>query len=206
MRIWHSLAQQFRQPSGIVGRLAGFLFRINVEGIEWTIRQLDIQPGDHVLEIGFGPGHGIQRAARLATNGKVAGVDLSDVMLKQARRRNAAAIASGQVELRVGTVAALPYPDDGFHKVFGTNVVYFWRHPVDLLQEIRRVLKPGGRLALYVISKEDIAGFNVTQTGVYRLYNGEELTALLTQAGFRDARFVTQVERHRTGICALAEK
>jgi hypothetical protein len=55
MGLWHSLAQQFRQPTGIVGRIAGFLFRMNVEGIEWTIRQLDIQSTDHVLELGFGP-------------------------------------------------------------------------------------------------------------------------------------------------------
>lgn len=206
MGLWHSLAQQFRQPTGLVGRIAGFLFRLNVTGIEWTIRQLDIQPTDHVLEIGFGPGHGIKRATGLASQGKVAGIDLSDVMRNQATRRNAAAITVGQVELRVGSVATLPYRDNSFHKVFGTNVVYFWRHPVDMLQEIRRVMKPGGRLALYVISKEDIAGFKVTQTGIYHLYTGEELAGLLTQAGFRQARFLTQSERHRTGICGIAEK
>lgn len=206
MGLWHTLAQQFRQPAGFLGRLAGFFFRINLEGIDWTIGLLEIQPTDHVLEIGFGPGHGIQQVAKLAAQGRVAGVDLSEVMLKQATRRNAAALAAGQIELRLGSAAALPYPDHSFHKVFGTNVVYFWRHPVAMLEEIRRVMKPGGRLALYVISKEDIAKFKVTQTGVYYLYSGEELAELLTQAGFHQARFVTKPERHRTGICAMAEK
>ena len=206
MGLWHTLAQQFRQPTGFLGRLAGFLFRINLEGIDWTIRQLEIQPGDHVLEIGFGPGHGIQQAARLASQGKVAGVDFSGLMLQQASRRNATDIAGGNVELRLGDASGLPYPDNSFNKVFGTNVVYFWTDPVATLQEIRRVMKPGGRLALYVISKEDIAKFKVTQTGVYQLYTGEELAGLLTQAGFHQARFVTKPERHRTAICALAEK
>ena len=206
MGLWHTLAQQFRQPAGFFGRLAGFLFRINFEGIDWTISLLEIQPTDHVLEIGFGPGHGIEQVARIAVQGRVAGVDFSETMWQQATHRNAAAIATGKVELRLSDASTLPYQDNSFHKVFATNVVYFWKDPVATLHEIRRVMKPGGRLALYVISKEDIAKFKVTQTGLYHLYTGEELAGLLAQAGFHQARFVTKAERHRTGICGLAEK
>ena len=205
MGLWHSIARQFRQPSGFFGRLAGVLFRINREGIDWTIDQLEIQPTNHVLEIGFGPGHGIQQVAKIAVQGRVSGVDFSETMLQQALRRNAEAIATGQVELQLSDASTLPYPDNRFHKVFATNVVYFWKDPLANLQEIRRVMKPGGRLALYVIAKEDLLKFKVTQTGVYQLYTGDELAGLLTQAGFRQARFVTKSERHRTGVCAIAE-
>jgi len=59
---------------------------------------------------------------------------------------------------------------------------------------------------LYVIAKENLQKFRLTQTGVYQLYTGEDLMRLLTQAGFRQARFVTKAERHRTGICGVAEK
>ncbi|MBU6434187.1 MAG: methyltransferase domain-containing protein [Nitrospirae bacterium] len=206
MGLWHRLAQQFRQPTGILGRLAGVFFRINLEGIDWTISLLEIQPTDHVLEIGFGPGHGIQQVARIATQGRVAGVDFSEAMFQQASRRNAAAITVGRVELCLGDASALLYPDNTFHKIFATNVVYLWKDPLVNLQELRRVMKPGGRLALYVIAKEDLLKFKVTQTGVYQLYTGDDLVRLLTQAGFRPARFVTKAERHRIGICALAEK
>ena len=206
MGLWHRLAQQFRQPTGFLGRLAGFFFRINLEGIDWTISLLEIQPTDHVLEIGFGPGHGIQQVARLAPQGRVAGVDFSETMLQQASRRNAAAITAGRVELCLGDASALLYPDNTFHKIFATNVVYFWKDPLANLQEFRRVMKPGGRLALYVIAKDDLLKFKLTQTGVYQLYTGEDLVQLLTQAGFHQTRFVTKPERHRIGICALAEK
>jgi ubiquinone/menaquinone biosynthesis C-methylase UbiE len=207
MGLWHKLAQQFRQPSGIVGRVLGFLFRMNREGIDWTIEQLDIQPTDHVLEIGFGSGLGIQRAASLATQGRVAGVDFSQTMLEQATRRNAAAIDAGLVELCLGDATALLYPENTFHKAFATNVIYFWQDPLANLRELHRVMKPGGRLALYVIAKEDLLKLKfITQTGVYQLYTDEDLVRLLTQAGFYQARFVAKPERHRTGICALAEK
>lgn len=59
---------------------------------------------------------------------------------------------------------------------------------------------------MYVISKEDLQKFKVTQTGVYHLYSGEELVGLLKEAGFHQARFVTKLERRRTGICAIADK
>jgi arsenite methyltransferase len=207
MGLWHRLAQQFRQPSGLLGRLIGFLFRINREGIDWTINLLEIQPTDHVLEIGFGPGHGIQAAASRATQGRVAGVDFSQTMLEQATGRNAVAIDAGLVELCLGDATALLYPENTFHKAFATNVIYFWKDPLAYLRELHRVLKPGGRVALYVIAKEDLLKFKlVIQTGVYQLYTGEDLVRLLTQAGFHQARFVTKRERHRTGICALAVK
>lgn len=206
MGLWHRLAQQFRQPTGFLGRLAGFFFRINLEGIDWTISLLEIQSTDHVLEIGFGPGYGIQQVAKIAAQGRVAGVDFSEAMLRQASRRNDAAIAASRVELCLGDASALLYPENTFHKVFATNVAYFWKDPLPNLRELRRVMKPGGSLALYVTAKEDLLKFKVTQTGVYHLYAGEELVRLLTQAGFHQARFVTKAERHRTGICALAEK
>ena len=206
MGLSHTLATQFRQPRGWLGRLAGFLFRINREGIQWTIRLLDIQPTDRVLEIGFGPGYGIETAAARAPQGKVAGVDFSETMVQRARRRNDAVIAAGRVELRQGDTSALPYSDNSFDRVFATNVIYFWKDPATNLKELQRVMKPGRRLALYVIAKEELAEMKITQTGVYTLYTGDELVRLLTQAGFRHARFKTKPERFRTGVCALAEK
>lgn len=206
MGLLHALAKQFRRPSGFLGKLLGFVFRMNQEGIDWTIGLLDIRPADRVLEIGFGPGHAIRQVAGLASQGKVAGVDFSETMVRQARRRNEEAIAVGHVELKQGEASALPYPDDSFDKVFATNVIYFWRDPAANLTEIKRVLKPGGRVALYVIAKEELVEYKLTQTGVYTLYSGDELARLLAQAGFRNARFETRAERFRTGICALAEK
>jgi ubiquinone/menaquinone biosynthesis C-methylase UbiE len=208
MGLLHALAQQFRQPAGWPGRIAGSLFlRINREGIDWTIGLVGIHQTDHVLEIGFGPGYGIQEVTRLAAQGRVAGMDISGTMLEQASRRNAAAIAAGKVELRLGDAAKLPYPDSSFHKVFATNVLYFWTDLFTTLHEIWRVLKPGGRVALYFIAKEEMLKYKlVTQTGLYRLYTGEDVVEMLKRTGFQNAQFVTKSERFRTGVCAIGEK
>jgi hypothetical protein len=56
MKLWHRLAEQCCRPTGFLGQVVGFLFRMNREGIDWTINLLEIQPADHVLEIGFRSG------------------------------------------------------------------------------------------------------------------------------------------------------
>jgi hypothetical protein len=139
MGLWHSIAQQVRQPAGLFGRLAGFFFRINLEGIDWTISLLEIQPTDHVLEIGLG------RAT--AFSGWPGSLFMAGVPAWTSPTR---CYSKRPVAMREPwppvwlscdwvTRSALPYPDNSFHKVLGTNVVYFWKDPATTLREIRRV-------------------------------------------------------------------
>ena len=68
-----------------VGRLAGWIMahrRSNIERNRWTVGLLDIQETDHVLELGFGPGLAIEQVARLATKGRVVGIDHSALMVE----------------------------------------------------------------------------------------------------------------------------
>ena len=66
-----------------------------------------MQPQDHILEIGFGPGLAIRELARRATDGFVLGIDHSEVMVRQAAIRNRAAIEQGRVNLRFGSAMDL---------------------------------------------------------------------------------------------------
>ncbi|MGH2371326.1 MAG: class I SAM-dependent methyltransferase, partial [Chloroflexota bacterium] len=88
--------------------------------------------------------------AERATAGLVAGVDPSEVMVRQATRWNRAAVRAGRVELRQGATAALPYPDAHFTKACALHSLYFWPSVAEGLREVRRVLAPGGLLALAV--------------------------------------------------------
>jgi len=143
----------------------------------------------------------------LAFQGWVAGIELSETMLKQARKLNAAAIAAGRTELRQGNATSLPYADGKFDKAFAVNVHYFWEDPLAALRETKRVIKPGGRIALGFIDKEGLQQQKFTQTGVFTLYSGEETVQLLRGAGFSEARFEAKsVHRVGLGLCAIAKK
>ncbi|MBN2305524.1 MAG: class I SAM-dependent methyltransferase [Anaerolineae bacterium] len=184
--IRQNLANHIHSPGGgFWGWLAVRLMGVRNRQInEWTVARLDIQPTDHILEIGFGAGKSIQRAAQQATAGRVAGIDPSPAMVRETSRRNRAAIRAGRVEVRQGDVMALPFDAATFDKAFGVGVIYYLSEPVAALREIGRVLKPGGLLLLLVREPAALAQNPVFQESGYRTYERDAAAALFTEAGF----------------------
>lgn len=111
------LMRAFGRPQGMLGRLGGFIMaRTNRNIAARAIALLDVQPHDSVLEIGFGPGVGIELVASMLSSGRVAGVDASAEMVEQARVRNAEALKTGRVKLRRDSVETLPFEHETFDK------------------------------------------------------------------------------------------
>src|SRR5581483_9622435 len=104
-----------RCPAGILGWLVGVrMGRQQRPETTWTVELLDIQPTDTVLEFGFGAGQGIKLAAAQACEGHVMGIDLSEDVVRVARRRTAQAARAGRVMLSQGSITALPFEDQQF--------------------------------------------------------------------------------------------
>jgi ubiquinone/menaquinone biosynthesis C-methylase UbiE len=143
------LMRMFGRPQGLLGRLGGIIMsRVNRDAAAQVVTLLDVRPDDTVLEIGFGPGVGIQLLLERVTRGSVAGVDQSQEMVRQASARNAGALRQRRVDLRYGAVERLPFADETFDKAMAINSMQVWKDVGAGLREIRRVLKPGGTVAL----------------------------------------------------------
>jgi ubiquinone/menaquinone biosynthesis C-methylase UbiE len=142
---------QGHHPRGTAGSVTGWVFAhrpSNRLRNRWVVSLLGVQPADRVLEIGFGPGVAVAELVR-AGAGRVYGLDHSSVMLRQASRRNAAAIRAGRVELINAPVDQLPAALDGpFDAILAVNSLGFWPAPADRLTELRRRLASGGRIAI----------------------------------------------------------
>ena len=139
------MGQQACQPSGLLGQMAGYGMSWGHRAhTVWALSYLDLQPGDRVLDIGCGSGMAINLIAKIAVDGFVAGVDHSQAMVEQARRRNAAAIRAGRVAIVHGDAAALPYDDASFDAVISVQTFYFQPDPVQSLREVCRVLRGRG--------------------------------------------------------------
>jgi ubiquinone/menaquinone biosynthesis C-methylase UbiE len=183
------LMHMFGRPGGVLGRLGGIIMARTNEGCgAWVADLLEIGPNDSVLEVGFGPGVIIQRLSKLASAGHVAGIDPSQEMVEQARARNAAAIERSRVDLRRGSVESLPFDDDAFDKALAVNSMQVWPEAAAGLREMRRVMKPGAKVAL---------GFTP-----YSGQPNEGLMELLIAAGFTDANVVEK----ENWFCASALK
>jgi SAM-dependent methyltransferase len=141
------LSRQAACPHGLIGRLIAWNWIREIAAVNDTaIELLAARPGERICEIGFGPGRTLARLA--ASGAQVIGVDVSAAMVTVAGRRNAAAVAAGQIRLVGGDGTALPVDDGALDGVLSVHSVYFWPDPAAVLAEVRRALRPGGRLVL----------------------------------------------------------
>ena len=123
-----------------------------------ALERLVIKEGENVLEIGFGTGHCLQRIAeQVGPMGKAYGIDISSGMLEVTRRRLEKSKLMDRTELYCGDAANLPYDDNIFDAVFMSFTLELFDTPEipQVLKEIKRVLRPGGRLGVASMSRED---------------------------------------------------
>lgn len=180
--------------------------RRNKESNDWTVSLLDIQSNDHVLEVGFGPGLSVRSAAKLASHGFVAGIDHSETMVREAGKVNSQEIQSGRIELKKADVSSIPYNDDTFDKVFAVNIIYLWPDLAKTVQELRRVMRPGGLLALYLAPLELVDKLGLRRSSLFTIHEVDDVVRVLRNAGFTNTAVGTRVLTDGTARCVLATK
>src|SRR5215218_262843 len=200
-RLFGAVMAQFVRPHGLAGRLAGWEMALrpsNRKRNRWAAALLEVQPEDHILEVGFGPGLGIRELARRATDGFVLGIEHSEVMVRQATIRNRAAVEQGRVELRLGSALDLRDFSEMFDKALAVNNFGMWPEPEARLKDLRGALRPGGRVA--IVSQPRCPGATAATTE--RI--GVETERLLRDAGFIRIRRESLNLRPPV-VCVLAE-
>ncbi len=189
MRFMKFIVNQARKPTGAFGRLFA---RVMNAGhwpiIQWGLDHVEIGRADVLLDIGCGGGKTVRHLAGLAQDGKGYGIDYSEASVATATGVNRRLIAAGRVDIRHGSVASLPFPDGMFDLATAAETCYFWPDLVENLREIRRVLKPGGRLLLineaYRDANAKSSNTQWAELGGFTLYAPDEYSAFLTQAGY----------------------
>jgi len=201
------IGRQIRRPTGLAGRILGNLMAAEHRSLtSWMFEYLAIDPANYVLDVGCGGGMTLKTIAATTTAGLAVGIDYSPTMTRQAARRNRSGIGRGNVSVLAGNVLALPFADASFDVACGVETFYFWPDPLCGLKEIKRVLKPGGRLGLVMdISKEVASAATTEDIGNrlgFRVYSGEEMKSMLTGAGFSGAHFEALPERGKGWLYA----
>lgn len=139
----------FALPRGLPGHVAGRLMaRTNDAAQHQVAGKLPVRSGERVLEIGYGPGQLTRSLLESTPAALVAGVDPSEVMLRQARRACGPYVNSGRADLRLGDAAHLPFPDGYFDHAVSVNTVALWPHLEAGLGEVNRVLRAGGTMLI----------------------------------------------------------
>ena len=168
-----------------------------------TVDHALLKPGESVLDVGCGTG-GVTIPAKLQVgkNGRAAGIDPAPEMVAVARQK--ASRAGLEADFRVGVIESLPFPDGTFDAVTSSLMMHHLPEHLQVkgLAEIRRVLKPGGRLLIADMIRPSKSFLRRSLTSL-ALHHGhgiqfgiEDLLKLMTEAEFEDVeqldvRFLT---------------
>lgn len=202
------LLMQVRRPSKWLGRPFVWLMNSSHSKLtDWGLEHTKIDQNFTILDVGCGGGRTIHKLAAQASNGKIYGIDYAEGSVAMSRMKNADSIRAGRVKIKQASVSQLPFADNKFDLATAIETQYYWPDLPNDMQEIFRVLKPGGTL-LIIAEVYRTSSHNSVLGPVMKLLGSSSLSpddqrALFSQAGFRDV----QIFEHKNGwICASGKK
>lgn len=185
-------------PKGLMGRaMLRFMNLCHAPLTNWGLNLVDIQDGWTMLDIGCGGGATLRRLLKRSKGAKVYGIDISEESVVKAKKVNID-VLDKQVFIAQGSAENLPYADGMFDLVTAVETVYFWPRLPHCLQEVRRVLKSGGRFAI-MVEVVDAGSMWTNVVEGMTAYSPDELQEMLDEAGFVE----TEIHRKKPSYATV---
>jgi ubiquinone/menaquinone biosynthesis C-methylase UbiE len=183
-----ALASQLRKPAGFLGKLVAKMLEFKNRGsYKKIIENLAPAAGEHILEIGYGPGLGIYQIAGSVPDCRISGIDFSELMYHKASRRNARFIQKGTVNLKYGDILNIETGKDTFDKIFCVNVIYFWNDLNLAFTKVYNMLGYKGEFLIYMEHRDSLDKVKfLTDSCKYSI---EDVESELKNTGFADIEY-----------------
>jgi SAM-dependent methyltransferase len=178
------IARQFKRPSGWFGNFSSkIMIKGNRNKYETLIKEMDIQPYEKLLEIGYGPGLGIQMILELCESCIIHGVDFSKLMYTKANKLNKSNNDKGKVQLLYGDFLNIPIAKNQYDKIFCLNVIYFWDKLNKPFEKTLSLLKTGGIFYIYMADANTLIEKKAPDS-VFNKYSVEQVVETLKSVGY----------------------
>jgi len=168
--------------------------------LRWFVARRATELTSHgmAVDLGCGPGHLVTKLAHMAPRLHVTGLDLSDEMLVEAERHALEAGLADRVSFRKGDVAQIPVPDGTLDLVVSTLSLHHWSDPIAVLDEIARVLRPGGAFLVFDLRRDLAAPFYLLLWFATRCVVPPALRRVNEPLASRDAAFTPGEAKYLT--------
>ena len=197
------IGQNFKHPKGFGGKIATFFMNIqNSKQYKSIIDNIDIQPTDTVLDIGFGNGYLLNRLLTLQPH-KMIGIDISRDMISYVSKKHQDKVNKGKLNLYLADVHNLPLDNGSIDKAYSVNTVYFWQDIHKVFSEIQRVLKTGGLFLNVLYLQEWLDKLPASKHG-YTKFTMDSIKNITNESGLKIEQIIEI--QHKKSICIISIK
>ena len=201
-----AIASQLKHPTGEKGiEMGNMMNETNINMTHHSIRNLQIQSGDKILELGHGNAGHVEFLFEQAQNLKYYGLEMSELMYQEARQINRNFVSQKQAFFSLYDGNKIPFEDALFSKVFTVNTIYFWENPEQLLLEIYRVLQSKGILCITFAEESFMKQLPFTQFE-FDLYSTEKAEKLIEKTPFKIIGKETLTEKVKSKTGELVDR
>lgn len=206
---YHKLVENAGRPQGFWGKMMiKSMNKGHSELTDWALVHLEIKRNYNALDIGCGGGKTVSKLCKRIGNGKVFGIDYSELCVEKSKKLNKNNIMCGKASILQSSVSSLPFEDNKFDVITAVETYYFWPEKLNDLKEVYRVLKSGGKLLLVfemVKSEEEPHKWdNVEKSLGIEAVSKDGIADILLHAGYQNIRTYS---KSSTGwLCVTAEK
>lgn len=204
------LIKNARKPVGELGhQILDRMNKSHESMAQWGVSHFDVNEDSKILDIGCGGGRNIERfASQISKDGRVVGIDYSEVSVEKSINLNKKFIDEGIVNVLQGSVSVMPFYDETFDIVTGFETIYFWPDFINDLKEVNRVLKKGGLVFFCneaVYKEGEMEKYDdLVELLDMKIYSEEVLKESLEKTGFDN--FKAYYNKENDWICVMATK
>ena len=198
MGLLQRLIEQASNPQGPVGSIMLRIMNAAHSGMmNWALAKLTLKEEAVVLDIGTGGGKTLQQLSPRVPRGKLYGIDYAEQAVTNTIRVNRKDVDAGKISVQQANVEVIPHPDNRFDLITAFQTHYFWPNLPRSMQEIHRVLRPGGTFLL-------VAELYKIKYHMTAYKSKEEMEELLRTTGF--TRITSHVHEGKGWLCMEAVK
>lgn len=200
-----SFFQNTCKPSGIGGRIMVNIMNTGHSSLaEWGFRHIEIEKDNICLDIGCGGGANVKRLLRKSPDGKVTGIDYSEISVEKSKKLNKADIENKRCEILKANVMDLPFENDAFDVITAFETIYFWPDINEAFKQVYRVIRSTGTFLICneVTGEKPEEGKWTDIIQGMKIYNSEQIENSLLNAGFTDIR----TYKEKGWLCIVCRK
>lgn len=206
---YHKLTENAAKPSGFWGKMMIKAMNKGHSSLtDWGLSYIDIPLNSALLDVGCGGGRTVSKLCRMVGNGKVYGIDYSELCVSKSKKLNQKNILCSKADIIKASVSLLPFDDEKFDVVTAVETYYFWPDKLEGLKEINRILKHGGKILLIFEMLKTDDNPNKWKPIEKRLnisaVTKDEIGEILLRAGYQNIQLHTK--DGTSWLCAIAEK